>query len=60
LGRLELEGIAEVFNLFNRENVLEVNAIRFASSEGDPNTDFGRPTRLADPRRLQLGFRLSF
>lgn len=60
LGRLELEGVAEVFNLFNRENVLEVNSIRFASSDGDPNPDFGRPTRLADPRRLQLGIRLSF
>ncbi|MFN2384719.1 MAG: TonB-dependent receptor domain-containing protein [Thermoanaerobaculia bacterium] len=60
LGRLELEGVAEVFNLFNRENVLEVNSIRFASSDGAPNPDFGRPTRLADPRRLQLGIRLSF
>ena len=60
VGRLTLEGIAEVFNLFNRENVLEVNAIRFVRSEREPNPDFGRPTRLADPRRLQLGLRASF
>lgn len=60
LGRLTLEGIAEVFNLFNRENVLEVNAIRFGSRQQEPNPGFGRPTRLADPRRLQLGLRISF
>jgi len=60
LGRLALEGVVEVFNLFNRENVLEVNSIRFANPEGAPNPGFDRPTRLADPRRLQAGVRLSF
>jgi hypothetical protein len=55
-----LEGILDVFNLFNRENVLEVNEVRYLSSDLQPNPDFGRPTRTADPRRLQLGARASF
>jgi hypothetical protein len=59
-GRVGLEGIVEVFNLFNRENVLEVNPIRYGTVRGDPNPEFGRPTRVADPRRFQLGARLSF
>jgi hypothetical protein len=55
-----IEGIVEVFNLFNRKNVLEVNNVRFASAELDPNPDFGRPTRTSDPRRIQVGARLTF
>jgi Carboxypeptidase regulatory-like domain/TonB dependent receptor-like, beta-barrel/TonB-dependent Receptor Plug Domain len=58
--RAAIEGIVEVFNLFNRKNVLEVNNVRFASAELDPNTDFGRPTRTSDPRRIQVGARLTF
>ena len=58
--RAEIEGVVEVFNLFNRKNVLEVNNVRYASSELDPNPDFGKPTRTSDPRRIQVGARLSF
>jgi hypothetical protein len=58
--RAAIEGIVEVFNLFNRKNVLEVNNVRFASSELAPNHDFGRPTRTSDPRRIQVGARLTF
>jgi hypothetical protein len=58
--RTAIEGSVEVFNLFNRKNVLEVNNVRFASSGLDPNPDFGRPTRTSDPRRFQIGARLTF
>jgi outer membrane receptor protein involved in Fe transport len=58
--RAAIEGIVEVFNLFNRKNVLEVNNVRFASSGLDPNPTFGRPTRISDPRRIQFGARLTF
>lgn len=60
IGRCTLEATVEVFNLFDRENVLEVNPIRYADAGGDPSPTFGRPTRLADPRRVQLGARVSF
>ncbi|HLN93393.1 MAG TPA: hypothetical protein VK389_05990, partial [Thermoanaerobaculia bacterium] len=60
LGRATLEGIVEVFNLFNRKNVLEVNNVRYATAELSPNPSFGTPTRVADPRRVQLGARVTF
>jgi outer membrane receptor for ferrienterochelin and colicin len=59
-GRAAVEAIAEVFNLFDRENVLEVNNVRYESAQLEPNPDFGAPTRVADPRRVQLGARLTF
>jgi hypothetical protein len=58
--RAAIEGIVEVFNLFNRKNVLEVNNVRYASSNLDPNPDFGKVTRTSDPRRIQVGARLTF
>ena len=58
--RAAIEGIVEVFNLFNRKNVLDVNNVRFASAELDRNPDFGKPIRTSDPRRIQLGARLTF
>ncbi|MDQ5859289.1 MAG: TonB-dependent receptor, partial [Acidobacteriota bacterium] len=57
---IALEGTVEVFNLFNRKNVLEVNNVRFQNRELDPNPAFGEPTRVSDPRRIQLGARLAF
>ncbi len=60
IGKAALEGIFEVFNLFNRENVLEVNNVRFLNDQLVPNPDFGTPTRVADPRRIQVGARLTF
>ncbi len=57
---VSLEGIVEFFNLFNRENVLEVNEVRFASPQLDPNPAFGQPTEVAPPRRIQIGARVSF
>jgi len=60
IGPVTLEAIFEVFNLFDRDNVLEVNNVRFLSAALAPNPAFGTPTRVADPRRIQLGARLTF
>jgi hypothetical protein len=53
IGPVGLEAIFEVFNLFNRENVLEVNNVIISP-------DFERATRVGDPRRIQLGARVTF
>ncbi|HEU5248354.1 MAG TPA: TonB-dependent receptor [Thermoanaerobaculia bacterium] len=60
LGRATIEGIVEAFNVFNRENVLEVNGVRYRDPSLEPNPDFGRATRTSDPRRIQIGGRVSF
>jgi len=60
IGRVGIEAIFEVFNLLNRENVLEVNNVRFANATLAPNPAFGDTTRVADPRRIQLGARVTF
>ena len=60
IGPVGFEAIFEVFNLFNRDNVIEVNNVAFANAQLAPNPDFEEPTRVADPRRIQLGARLSF
>jgi hypothetical protein len=59
-GRAAVEAIAEIFNLFDRKNVLEVNNVRYRSKELEPNPHFGAATRVADPRRIQLGARVTF
>ena len=59
-GGAGIEAIAEIFNLFDRKNVLEVNNVRYRSKELEPNPHFGAATRVADPRRIQLGARVTF
>lgn len=48
---LRLELIGEVFNLFNRVNIIDVN---------NNFTAAGVPTAAADPRQFQFGVKLSF
>jgi outer membrane receptor protein involved in Fe transport len=60
IGPVSLEAIFEVFNLFNTENVLEVNNVLYLNTLLAPNPAFGTPTRVADPRRIQIGGRVSF
>ncbi len=60
IGPVGVEAIFEVFNLLNRNNVLEVNNVRFANAALAPNPNFGTRTRVADPRRIQLGARVTF
>ena len=55
-----LEATLEVFNLFNRENVLQVNNVRYLNAQLAPNPQFGAATNVADPRRIQFGLRVSF
>ena len=57
---LELEATLEVFNLFDRANVLEVNNVRYLNDALDENPHFSQPTRVADPTRLQVGLRVTF
>jgi hypothetical protein len=59
--RVELETIAEAFNLTNRRNVLVRNA-NFGTGEypGTPLPTFGRITAVADPRTYQIGVRARF
>ncbi|MGH9315063.1 MAG: TonB-dependent receptor [Vicinamibacterales bacterium] len=59
--RVAIEGIFEVFNLFDRTNYTEVNNI-FGSGAypGSPLATFGRFEQAGPPLQIQLGARLSF
>ncbi|HEX8561041.1 MAG TPA: TonB-dependent receptor [Pyrinomonadaceae bacterium] len=56
--RLNLELIAEGFNLLNRANYSVPNN-NFGTGARPPAT-FGQPTAAFDPRQAQFGFRLNF
>ena len=56
--RLNLELLAEGFNLFNRANFSVPNN-NFGTGATPPAT-FGQPTAAYDPRQIQVGFRLNF
>jgi hypothetical protein len=56
--RLNLELLAEGFNLFNRANFSVPNN-NFGTGVTPPST-FGQPTAAFDPRQIQVGFRLNF
>lgn len=60
-GRVQVEGLAEVFNLTNRVNVVTVNG-DFGSGTypTNPSPTFGRPTAVSDPRAAQVAVRLKF
>ena len=60
VGPVALEATVDVFNLFNRENVREVNSVFCADFQCTPSPQFGVPTIVGDPRRLQFGLRVSF
>lgn len=54
---MKIDGIFEVFNLFNHENFGSYTTV-------ETNANYGRPTQNTNvayqPRMLQLGFRLEF
>jgi hypothetical protein len=60
-GRLELEALAEGFNLTNRPNALTRNT-NFGSGAypTSPSPTFGQITAVSEPRSLQFGLRASF
>ncbi|HEY1744820.1 MAG TPA: TonB-dependent receptor [Granulicella sp.] len=59
--RVKLEGTAEAFNALNHRNDLIPNGtFGTGSYPTAPNSTFGQPTAVGDPRSIQLGARLSF
>jgi len=56
--RLNLELLAEGFNIFNRANFSVPN--NTFGTGTTPLAAFGRPTAAFDPRQIQFGFRLNF
>ena len=59
--RLELEGVAEAFNITNRQNAITRNTSFGAGAYPDnPAQNFGQPTAVGEPRSVQLGARLRF
>jgi hypothetical protein len=60
-GRVELEALAEGFNLTNHRNVLTRNT-NFGSGSypTNPSSTFGQITAVGEPRSFQLGGRLRF
>ena len=59
--RLQAEGVAEVFNLTNRVNVVTLNG-NFGSGMYPTNrsSTFGQITAVGDPRAVQFALRLRF
>ena len=62
LGRnVQLEALAEAFNLTNRVNVVSVNANFGAGAyPTNPSPTYGQVLAVGDPRALQIGARLKF
>ena len=59
--RVELEGIFEVFNVFNRSNFIEVqNVFGVGAYPANPAPTFGRFTQAGNPRQMQLAARVRF
>jgi hypothetical protein len=60
-GRARLEGLFEVFNLFNRTNYTEINNIFGTGAyPGSPLPTYGQFTQAAPPRQVQLAFKVTF
>lgn len=70
IGKLQLQGLFEVFNLFNRVNINQVNTIFVPDSNGQFQLPLQKQGRFIAPqnsfrtafapRQCQLGFRLNF
>jgi outer membrane receptor protein involved in Fe transport len=68
--RFKLQGFLEIFNLFNRVNISEIDGLYLPDSTGQFNlperqgSRFGTPSErfrnALSPRQFQLGFRLNF
>jgi hypothetical protein len=60
-GPFSIDGIFEVFNLFNRTNFTEINNIFGTGAyPANPVPTFGQFTQAAPPRQIQLAAKLSF
>ena len=59
--RVELEALAEGFNLTNRQNVVTRNAnFGPGAYPTNPSPSFGQITAVGDPRSFQFGLRVRF
>jgi hypothetical protein len=59
--RLELEGLLEVFNLFNRTNFIDVqNVFGVGAYPDNASATFGRFTQAGNSRQVQLAARVRF
>jgi hypothetical protein len=60
-GRVRLDGIFEVFNLFNRTNYTDINNIFGTGAyPANPLPTFGQFTQAASPRQIQLALKVNF
>ena len=60
-GLAKIEGLFEVFNLFNRTNYTEINNIFGTGAyPATPLPTYGQFTQAASPRQVQLAFKLTF
>ena len=61
VGRASVDGIFEVFNLFNRSNYTAVNNVFGTGSyPASPAPTFGQFTQAAPPRQVQLAVKIGF
>ncbi len=61
LGRVSVDGIFEVFNLFNRSNYTAVNNVFGTGSyPASPAPTFGQFTQAGPPRQVQVAMKLGF
>jgi hypothetical protein len=61
VGRWSVDGIFEVFNLFNRSNYTAVNNVFGTGSyPTNPSPTFGQFTQAAAPRQMQLAVKIGF
>ena len=60
-GSVSVDGILEVFNLFNRTNFTDVNNIFGTGAyPANPATTFGQFTQAGPPRQVQLALKFNF
>jgi len=60
-GHVQAEGLAEVFNLTNRQNAVTVNGnFGPGAYPTNPSAKFGQATPVGDPRAVQFAVRLRF
>jgi hypothetical protein len=61
VGRAQVEGLAEAFNLLNRQNNLaRITTFGTGTYPTNPAANFGTVTVVGDPRTLQFGVRIKF
>jgi hypothetical protein len=60
-GRVDVEAVAEAFNLTNRINAVALNTNFGAGAFPDnPSATFGQITAVGEPRAFQFGARVRF